>query len=248
MKTLLAWGVLLASLCAHAEDRVAGARKRQTAGLVQEFKAAGVAWPPEELYLRAFKVERELEVWAGRKGQPLVKVRTFPICAASGEVGPKRALGDLQVPEGFYTVDLFNPKSAYYLSMRVNYPNALDRKWGAANPGGDIYIHGDCVSIGCLAIQDEPIEALYLIVSEARARMGRDVPVHIFPRRMDAAGLAALEALEGVPDAYKAFWRGLEPGYRLFEESRRPPRVKLDTAASAYVVTPALQVREARAR
>ncbi|NOK20841.1 L,D-transpeptidase family protein [Corallococcus carmarthensis] len=247
MKVLLAWGVLLASLCAHAEDRVAEARKRQTAGLVQTFKEAGLTWPPEELYLRAFKSERELEVWAGPRGQPLVKVRTYPICAASGDLGPKRAQGDFQVPEGFYTVDLFNPKSAYHLSLRVSYPNALDRKLGAAKPGGDIYIHGDCVSIGCLAIQDGPIEALYVMVSDARARMGRDVPVHLFPRRLDAAGLAALEALSGVTDAQKAFWRGLEPGYRYFEESRRPPRVKVDAAASAYVVTPA-PAAQARAR
>ncbi|RKH14979.1 hypothetical protein D7V77_39360 [Corallococcus sp. CA041A] len=243
MKVLLAWGVLLASLCAHAEDRVAAARKRQTAGLVKTFKEAGLSWPPEELYLRAFKVERELEVWAGKPGQSLVKVRTFPVCAASGDVGPKRAQGDLQVPEGFYTVDLFNPKSAYHLSMRVSYPNALDRKLGAAKPGGDIYIHGDCVSIGCLAIEDGPIEELYVMVSEARSSMRRDVPVHVFPRRLDAAGLAALEALSGVTDARKAFWRGLEPGYRLFEESRRPPKVKVDDSASAYVVSPAPRAR-----
>jgi murein L,D-transpeptidase YafK len=239
MKWLVAWGVLLASLCAHAEDRVARARKNQTDGLVRAFQSAGVAWPPDELYLRAFKVERELEVWAGARGQPLVKVRTFPVCAASGDVGPKRAQGDLQVPEGFYTVDLFNPKSAYHLSLRVSYPNALDRKQGAANPGGDIYIHGDCVSIGCLAIENAPIEALYVMVSEARARMGRDVPVHIFPRRLDAAGLQALDALADVPDARKAFWRGLEPGYRFFEESRRPPLVRVDAAASSYQVRPA---------
>ncbi|RKG91301.1 L,D-transpeptidase family protein [Corallococcus terminator] len=243
MKVLALWGVLLASLCAHAEDRVAGARKHQTAALVQSFRDAGLSWPPEELYLRAFKVERELEVWAGPRGKPLVKVRTFPICAASGDVGPKRAQGDEQVPEGFYTVDLFNPWSAFHLSMRVSYPNALDRKLGTAKPGGDIYIHGNCVSIGCLAIEDGPIEALYVLVTEARARMGRDVPVHIFPRRLDAAGLAALDALPGVTDARRAFWRGLEPGYRLFEEQRRPPRVKVDAKATAYVVTPALPAR-----
>ncbi|CAM4363932.1 L,D-transpeptidase family protein [Corallococcus sp. ZKHCc1 1396] len=243
MKVLVVWGVLLASLCAHAKDRVAVARKHQTAALVQAFRDAGLSWPPEELYLRAFKVERELEVWAGPRGKPLVKVRTYPICAASGDVGPKRAMGDSQVPEGFYTVDLFNPWSAYHLSMRVSYPNALDRKLGAAEPGGDIYIHGNCVSIGCLAMEDGPIEALYVLVSEARARMGRDVPVHIFPRRLDAAGLAALDAAVDATDARRAFWRGLEPGYRFFEEQRRPPRVKVAPSATAYVVTPALPAR-----
>lgn len=238
MKPVCLFLMLTVALAAQAEDRVQAARRGRLPAVVQTFTDAGVAWPPGELYLRAFKAERQLEVWAGAKGRPLTKVKTFPFCAASGELGPKRQQGDLQVPEGFYTIDVFNPWSQYHLSMRVSYPNALDRLQGHRRPGGDIYIHGDCVSIGCIAIQDGPIEELYLMVSEARARMGRDVPVHIFPRRLDTAGLAALAAEPRATPELLAFWRGLQPGWRLFEESRRPPRVTVDARTRAYVVRP----------
>ncbi|MGZ3457655.1 MAG: L,D-transpeptidase family protein, partial [Archangium sp.] len=185
---------------------------------------------------RAFKQERELEVWAGARGQPLRKVKTFPFCAASGDVGPKRREGDAQVPEGFYTLDQFNPRSQFHLSLRVSYPNDADRRQGSAPLGGDIFIHGACASIGCIAIEDGPIEELYLMVLEARARMKRDVPVHIFPRRLDAAGLAALEHHPRATPELVAFWRGLEPGWRLFEQTRRPPRISVDPKTGAYRV------------
>ncbi|XHF15200.1 L,D-transpeptidase family protein [Archangium gephyra] len=206
--------------------------------VARTFAEAGVSWPPEELYVRAFKQERQLEVWAGAKGQRLRKVKTFPFCAASGEVGPKRREGDLQVPEGFYTLDQFNPRSQFHLSMRVSYPNDADRRLGERPLGGAIYVHGNCMSIGCIAIEDGPIEELYLMVLEARARMKRDVPIHIFPRRLDAQGLAALAQHPSATPERVAFWRGLEPGWRLFEETRRPPRVSVDSRTGAYTVKP----------
>lgn len=226
--------LLLCALAARAEDRVAAARQSKATVLTQLFAAAGVAYPPEELYLRAFKHERELEVWAGAQGQPLKKVKTYPFCAASGELGPKRREGDLQVPEGFYTIDLFNPHSAYHLSIRVSYPNESDRILGQRPLGGAIMVHGNCVSIGCIAIEDDPIEELYVLTMDSRAKMGRNVPIHIFPRRLDAAGLAELEKLPQATGTLKAFWRGLEPGWRLFEETQRPPQVSVDPKTGAY--------------
>jgi len=188
--------------------------------------------------VRAFKQERELEVWAGAAGRPLVKVRTYPFCAASGELGPKRREGDLQVPEGFYVIDLLNPWSQFHLSLRVSYPNAADRKLGdARRPGSNIFIHGGCASIGCIAIEDEPIEELYLMVLEARRKMGRGVPVHIFPSRLDVAGLTVLERHPEATPSRVAFWRGLQPGYTFFEETRRPPRVKVDGKTGEYRVS-----------
>lgn len=222
---------------ALGEDRVVAARQARGGAVAEAFRAAGVAWPPGELYLRAFKQERELEVWAGAAGKPLVKVRTYPFCAASGELGPKRREGDLQVPEGFYVIDLFNPRSQFHLSLRVSYPNASDRKLAdARRPGQNIFIHGGCASIGCIAIEDEPIEELYLMVQEARRKMGRNVPVHIFPRRLDTAGLTVLEQHPEATPSRLAFWRGLQPGYILFEETRRPPRVKVDGKTGEYRV------------
>ena len=45
---------------------------------------------------------------------------------------------------------------------------------GRTNLGGDIFIHGKSVSIGCLAIGDPAIEDLYLLLADvglARARI-----------------------------------------------------------------------------
>ncbi len=97
-------------------------------------------------------------------------------------------------------------------------------------------VHGNCVSIGCIAIEDDPIEELYVLTLDARAKMGRQVPIHIFPRRLDAAGLEELGKLPHATEQLLAFWRGLEPGWRLFEESRRPPRVSVNPKTGAYRV------------
>ncbi|WP_342381576.1 L,D-transpeptidase family protein [Myxococcus stipitatus] len=239
-------GALLA-LSAHAEDRVATARKQRMKDVTALFAAAGTPWPTEQLYVRAFKHERELEVWAGPKDGPLVKVRTYPFCAASGELGPKRRQGDLQVPEGFYTLDLFNPWSNYHLSIRVSYPNAADRHHQKPGVplGGDIFVHGDCVSIGCIAIQDGPIEELYLMALDTRARTKRDAPIHIFPRRLDAAGMAALEKEAGSDAERLALWKSLQPAYTLFEESPRVPRTSINARTGAYEVKPAVKAGRA---
>jgi murein L,D-transpeptidase YafK len=102
----------------------------------------------------------------------------------SGTMGPKRMEGDYQVPEGFYHINEFNPNSNYHLSLGINYPNASDRILSNTDrPGGSIYIHGNCVSTGCIAISDEPIEELYVLASAARNQGQEFIPVHIFPVR-----------------------------------------------------------------
>lgn len=226
-------GALLWALHALPPAQRVEAARTHESSLRALFAARGVSYPPEELYLRVFKHERELEVWAGLRGAPLRHIKTFPICAASGQLGPKRARGDLQVPEGFYVIDRFNPASSFHVSLRVSYPNASDRRLGARDPGGDIYIHGGCASIGCLAIEDGPIEELYLLALAARRR---PIPVHIFPRKMDDEGWQAL-AREG-DEARRRFWRQLQPGFLLFEATRRPPRVSVDPANGNYRVEP----------
>jgi murein L,D-transpeptidase YafK len=100
----------------------------------------------------------------------------------SGSIGPKRLEGDKQVPEGFYYINEFNSRSNYHLALGINYPNASDKVLSDANkPGGDIYIHGSCVSTGCIAIQDYPIEEVYTIASVVKSNGQDFIPVHIFP-------------------------------------------------------------------
>jgi L,D-transpeptidase-like protein len=132
-------------------------------------QAAGVPYPPPSLRLLAYKAERELEVWGPRAGG-WVRIHTYPVLAASGGPGPKLRQGDLQVPEGRYALTGLNPMSSYHLSIRVGYPGPQDHAWarrdGRTNLGGDIFIHGRNVSIGCLAIGDDAIEELFLLVAE----------------------------------------------------------------------------------
>lgn len=141
-----------------------GARTR----IAPDFQRAGVSLPPVRIALLAFKAERRLELWASDGAWTHIK--DYPILAASGGAGPKLREGDLQVPEGVYAIELLNPQSSYHLSLRLDYPNAFDRakaaEEGRTNPGGDIYIHGGNLSIGCLAIGDSAIEELFCLVAE----------------------------------------------------------------------------------
>ena len=133
------------------------------------FAAAGVAYPPRSVTLLALKEERRVELWAAAAGSPRI-VRSYPVLAASGVAGPKLREGDLQVPEGVYRIPLLNPNSQYHLSMKVDYPNAFDRRRaraeGRTRLGGDIFIHGRAVSIGCIAVGDPAIEELFVLASD----------------------------------------------------------------------------------
>lgn len=130
---------------------------------------AGVAYPPAALTLVGYKRERVLEVWA-RRGEGFVLYRSYPVLAASGAPGPKRREGDGQVPEGVYRLTHLNPASRYHLSIRIDYPNEADRgraeEEGRRDIGGDIYVHGGAVSLGCLAIGDENVEELFTLIAD----------------------------------------------------------------------------------
>ena len=72
------------------------------------------------------------------------------------------------MPEGFYELDWFNPQSNFFLSLHINYPNASDRILGSRkNPGGDIFLHGSCASIGCIPITDDGIKEVIGLLSRS---------------------------------------------------------------------------------
>ncbi|KAB2969837.1 MAG: L,D-transpeptidase family protein [Thermoanaerobaculia bacterium] len=132
------------------------------------FALAGVSYPPERVHLLAFKAERRFELWASA-GRGAKQVAVFPLLAGSGGPGPKLREGDYQIPEGRYRLVWLHPNSRYHLSMKLDYPNAFDREQarreGRTNLGGDIFIHGGDVSIGCLAVGDPAIEELFVLAA-----------------------------------------------------------------------------------
>jgi hypothetical protein len=175
--------VIALTIAAAAEPaRVAEVRERIASALADSVKGAGVSWPPAEIDLRAFKHEQELEVWIGDGEAPLVSFETIAICGTSGTVGPKCEEGDQQIPEGLNVVAKLNSNSAGWLSLKLDYPNAADLARGARKaaaeqriflPGGDIAVHGSCISVGCIAIDDDPIERVLARTLSAAAGPAR---------------------------------------------------------------------------
>ena len=134
------------------------------------FREIGIAYPPKKLILVGLKQERQLELWVSDGSPDFRFLKSYPILAASGTLGPKLKEGDGQVPEGLYQIESLNPNSRFHLALRVNYPNAQDearaRHDGRADLGSDIMIHGSAVSIGCLAMGDQAAEDLFVLAAE----------------------------------------------------------------------------------
>ncbi|MBS2099299.1 L,D-transpeptidase family protein [Carboxylicivirga linearis] len=181
-----------------------------------------------EIYLRAFKSEQQLELWGrNRGGNQFQLLKTYSICQTCGVLGPKRKQGDLQIPEGFYHINAFNPTSKFHLSMRLNYPNQSDKVLSDKKyPGGDIYIHGDCVTIGCLPITDEQIKELYIICVEAKNNGQNTIPVTMFPARLTDDNFHKLrQKYKGDTDRIN-LWNELKKGYDLFNQNKQLFSVK----------------------
>lgn len=131
------------------------------------FARAGINYPPKRVAFVVFKKDRKFNLYATNDDNWHF-IKSYALLGASGQLGPKRRSGDRQVPEGIYRVIALNPRSRYNLSMQLNYPNELDRKYAEmdhrTNLGGDIFIHGNKCSAGCLAIGDSAIEQLFPLV------------------------------------------------------------------------------------
>lgn len=228
--------------------RVEAARLRTRFGIKQLYRERGIAYPAAEIFMRVFKRERVLEVWARPAGSERFSLlKEYRVCALTGEVGPKRRQGDLMTPEGFYEIDGFNPNSQYRLSLHVNYPNPSDRVLGFQEAlGGQIFVHGGCKTAGCIAVTDGSIEELYWIAVEAHAVGQKRIPIHIFPARLDDEEISRLSRSFGARSDLLAFWKNLRTGYEFFEENRRPPVVTVD-ASGRYRFTDASRSRSVEA-
>ena len=194
------------------------------------FADQGISYPPQQLFIRVFKQEKILEVWAFSTADAVFKfVKSYPICRTSGNLGPKRREGDLQIPEGFYYIDRFNPKSNFYLSLGINYPNQADKILGRKNElGGDIFIHGGCVTIGCIPITDAYIKEVYWLAVQAKSNGHAKIPVHIFPAKLDDRTMARLKNTFPNDDTLINFWKNLKIGYNWFERSQKLPTISMN--------------------
>lgn len=218
--------------------RVASAVKLKEDTLKRQFALLGLQWPVKQIYIRSFKYDSELEVWVrNSNNEPYKLFKTYKVCALAGGMGPKRMEGDYQVPEGFYYINEFNPSSSYHLSLGINYPNASDRILSdSIKPGGDIYIHGSCLTVGCIPIQNNQIEELYILAANAKTQGQDFIPVHIFPIRFNNK-----KSFEYFARATKEnqdvqrFAIRIKEVYDFFEEKKKLPLISVNKKGE-YVV------------
>lgn len=132
------------------------------------------------------KAERRLYLMRGD-----TVLRTYRVALGLNPVGPKEQEGDSRTPEGHYQLTRRNPRSEYFLSIQVSYPNDKDLQRAHRNrltPGGSIMIHGLPNELrrepayyeqrdwtdGCIAVSDSDMLEIWLMTPQ-------DTPIDILP-------------------------------------------------------------------
>lgn len=211
-------------------ERVKTAYKEKEKTVKKNLETYNINLKKLEILLIAYKKEKKLQLWAKEKGKDVYqKIQTYNFSAFSGELGPKRKQGDYQIPEGFYFIERFNPMSNFYLSLGINYPNQSDKKKSRTKDlGGDVFIHGDNVTIGCIPITDEKIKELYLYAVEARNNGQQKINVAIFPSELDDKGFKKLQNDYASEKKLLNFWSNLKEVYDYFQSKKQFPKISVD--------------------
>lgn len=169
------------------------------------FADKDLEYPPKKITFIALKREKVLEVWASDGGN-FKFVTKYPILKTSGVSGPKLREGDRQVPEGIYRITSLNPNSSYHLSIKLNYPNEFDlhhaRKENRTQPGSNIFIHGKDISIGCLAMGDQTIEDLFVLVHDV-GKTNVQVIISPYDPRISPLDSTLITGPEWLPELYE---------------------------------------------
>lgn len=101
--------------------------------------------------------------------------KSYPMGLGFAPEGHKQREGDGRTPEGDYVLDWRNPKSQFYLSIHISYPDTEDKVAASKRgvpPGGDIFIHGRHSlsgrnrdwTLGCIAVTDEAMDEIWKLV------------------------------------------------------------------------------------
>ena len=183
-----------------------------------------------KVFIRIFKEEKILEFWMQEEGKKTFKLfKAYPICHYSGGLGPKLKEGDLQAPEGFYSVtkDNLNPNSRFHLSFNLGFPNALEISLGRT--GSFLMVHGGCVSTGCYAMTNELIEEIYYLVEASLNSNNQSFSVHSFPFKMSNHRME-----KATSHKWHSFWSNLKQGYDWFESKSIPPDVDHDNGVYTF--------------
>jgi murein L,D-transpeptidase YafK len=174
----------------------------------------------DPIFIRIFKKEKILELFV-KVNDKYKLCKTYPICAYSGELGPKLKQGDKQSPEGFYSITKkqLKSRSKYHLAINIGFPNQYDKY--QKRTGTYLMIHGKCSSTGCYAMRNKPIEEIFMMAENALENGQSKFDVHIFPFRMTKQNMAAHRTSKWYP-----FWVNLKLGHDIFEKYKIVPIIR----------------------
>jgi hypothetical protein len=173
----------------------------------------------------------QLQLWIRNSKGTYVLLKAYPIQDYGGPLGPKVRQGDFQTPEGFYKVTDLKPGELVD-AIGLDFPNTYDRKHrraGVSNLGGNILIHGENVTVGCLAMGNDIKEIYSIVAATKRANPSSEIGVDIYPFPLTDANLAKVPPPPpGVSFDFKAFWKKMQPGYLAFQQTHLPPTITYD--------------------
>jgi murein L,D-transpeptidase YafK len=158
----------------------------QTERVTMRTPADNLGKLPTVDHLVVHKADRKLFLMHGE-----TTVRAYKIALGLNPVGTKERAGDFRTPEGFYRLVRRNPRSDYFLSMQVSYPNDADLKHAKRNhwdTGGSIMIHGLPNQLkhdpsyyesvdwtdGCIAVSNADMLEIWLLTPD-------NAPIEILP-------------------------------------------------------------------
>ena len=145
--------------------------------LYQQFVSA----PPQPLPPLTGQIDRILIEKSARRMTVFrgdTALRSYRVALGFAPSGDKLRQGDGKTPEGLFHIDRRNAKSAFHLSLGLDYPQTGDvirARAGGYSPGGDIFIHGQPNAFagkatlrrdwtaGCIAVSDAEIEELWRV-------------------------------------------------------------------------------------
>lgn len=133
--------------------------------------------------VKIYKANRVVKLMHGDQ-----TIQSYPMRLGFDPLGHKVQEGDGKTPEGQYILDWRNPKSAFYKSLHINYPNAQDQataKQLGVSAGGDVMIHGSATSSqieklpslmsylpqkdwtwGCVAVRNVDMDEIWKLVDD----------------------------------------------------------------------------------
>ena len=122
--------------------------------------------------LVVIKSARKLYLFSGKE-----MIKDYRVGLGFDPIGDKKISGDGKTPEGLYYINRKNPKSRFFLSLGISYPNKRDlaeAKSFGKSAGGDIFIHGEDSkphyftrdwTEGCIALRNKDMREIYAAVN-----------------------------------------------------------------------------------